>query len=86
MPAAAVGVVRRRKTNTTIITKAIVTESVSSMSSTLARMVEVRSLRTETSMPPGRNCWSCGISALTRSTVAMTLALACLRTWISTAG
>ena len=43
MPAAIVGVRRRRKTNTTSITSAIEMASVSCMSATLARIVVVRS-------------------------------------------
>jgi len=41
-------------------------------------MVPVRSTRVEISTPPGIHCRSSGISALTRSTVSMTLASPCL--------
>ena len=47
---------------------------------TLARMVPVRSARTEISMPAGIQRLSSGSSALMRSTVSMTLASACLVT------
>ena len=79
-PAAIVGVRRRRNTNTTIITSAIVASSVPTMSLMLARMVVVRSFSTEILMPAGRKRPSSGSSALMWSTVSMTLALACLRT------
>ena len=79
-PAAAVGVMRRRKTSTTIITSTMVTSSVASMSSTLARIDVVRSFRIEMSIPAGMKRWISGISAFTRSTVSMTLAEDCLRT------
>ena len=52
-PAAIVGVMRRRNTNTTSITSRTVASSVYCMSSTLARMVLVRSDRIEMSMPAG---------------------------------
>ena len=77
-PAAIVGVARRRNTNTTSMTSAIVAHRVSCMSWTLARIVVVRSDSTEI-------CKSAGIQALMspstpwmRSTVSMTLACACL--------
>ena len=79
-PAAIVGVIRRRNTNTTIITSTTVASSVLVMSPTLARMVVVRSLRTEIFTPPGRKRCSSGSSVLMWSTVSMTLASACLRT------
>ena len=46
-PAAIVGAARRRNRNTTSITSTLVAPSVSCMSCTLARMVWVRSVRTE---------------------------------------
>ena len=52
-PAAAVGVMRRRNTNTTIITSAMLMRSVHCISRTLARMVPVRSARTEILIPAG---------------------------------
>ena len=73
-------------TKTTIITSAIVPMSVHCMSSTLARMVPVRSARTETSMPAGIQRFSSGISARICFTVSMTFASACLVTLISTEG
>ena len=81
-----VGVIRRRNTNTTTMTRKTVASSVSCMSSTLARMVPVRSTSVEISTPAGIHCFSSGISARTRSTVSMTLASPCLVIWISTAG
>jgi hypothetical protein len=74
MPAAMVGVIRRTNTNTTSMTRNAVASSVHSISSTLARMVPVRSERMEISTPPGIHCLSSGNSAFTRSTVSMTLA------------
>ena len=68
------------------MTRNAVASSVHCMSSTLARIVPVRSTRVETSTPAGIHCFSSGISALTRSTVSMTLASPCLVIWISTAG
>ena len=53
MPAASVGVVRRRNTNTTIMTSAMASSSVNCMSWTLARIVVVRSVSTWMSMPAG---------------------------------
>jgi hypothetical protein len=52
-PAAIVAAARRRNTNTTSMTSAMVARSVSCISSTLARMVLVRSESTEISMPVG---------------------------------
>ncbi len=85
-PAAMVGVIRRRNTNTTSITRNTVASSVSCISCTLARMVPVRSTRVDISTPAGIHCFRSGISARTRSTVSMTLASPCLVIWISTAG
>ena len=65
MPAAMVGVVRRRKTKTTIITRAIDSSSVNCMSWTEARIVVVRSVSTWISMPAGIQRCRLGISALT---------------------
>src|SRR5436190_1014682 len=50
-PAATVAAARRRNTNTTSMTSAMVASSVSCMSPTLARMVWLRSDSTEMSMP-----------------------------------
>jgi hypothetical protein len=77
-PAAAVGAARRRKRNTTSITRTMVAASVSCMSRTLARIVCVRSVNTEISRPAGTHCRSSGKSSLMRSTVSMTLASPCL--------
>ena len=56
------------------------------MSRTLARMVSVRSDRTEMSMPAGIQRFSSGSSARMWSTVSMTLASACLVMMSSTDG
>ena len=85
-PAAMVGVRRRRNRNTTTITSTTVAPSVHSMSSTLARIVPVRSDRMDTSTPAGIHCSSCGNSSFTRSTVSITLASFCLVMMSSTAG
>ena len=85
-PAAMVAASRRRNRNTTIITSAMVASSVSCMSSTLARMVVVRSDRTEISMSAGIQRLSSGSSSRMRSTVSMTLASACLVMTSSTEG
>ena len=86
MPAAAVGVRRRRKTNTTSMTSAMEMASVSCMSATLARIVVVRSDSTLMSMPAGIQRCRSGSSAFTRSTVSMTLASGCLLMMSNTAG
>ncbi len=78
MPAAIVGVVRRRNANTTIITSATVASSVSCMSETLARIVCVRSVSVETSTLAGIQRRSSGSRLLMRSTVSITFASACL--------
>ncbi len=78
MPAAIVGVARRRNTNTTSITRAMASASVSCMSAMLARSVPVRSDRTEISMPGGIQRLISGMRARMRSTVSMTLASPCL--------
>src|SRR5215468_5589523 len=52
-PAAIVGVVRRRNRNTTNITRNTVASSVNCISSTLARIVPVRSTSVEISTPDG---------------------------------
>ena len=85
-PAAAVGVMRRRKTKTTAITSMIVASNVPTMSLTLARIVVVLSLRIEISMPAGRKRFSSGNNAFTRSTVWITLASDCLVIWMRTEG
>ena len=76
MPAAMVAAARRRNTNTTSMTRPMVASSVSCMSRTLARMVLVRSERTEMSMPAGIQRLSSGSSSRMRSTVSITLAVA----------
>ena len=86
MPAAMVGARRRRKRNTTSITRTTESSSVSSMSCTEARMVCVRSDITSMSMPPGIRRLSSGISAFTPSTASMTLASGCLVMKSTTAG
>ena len=86
MPAAIVGVARRRNRNTTSITSAIVPARVSCMSATLARMVPVRSDSTEMSMSAGIQRLISGIKARMRSAVSITLASACLVMISSTAG
>ena len=86
MPAASVGVGRRRKTKTTSMTSTIDSPSVTCMSSTLARMVPVRSESTEMSMPAGIQRLSSGTSSRMRSTVSMTLASGCLVMMSRTAG
>ena len=75
-PAAMVAAVRRRNTNTTIITRAIAITSVSCMSNTLARIVWVRSDRISMSTPAGIQRLISGSSSRTRSTVSITLASA----------
>ena len=85
-PAAIVAASLRRNRNTTIITSAMVAMRVNCMSSTLARIVVVRSDRIEISMSAGIHCLSSGRSSRTRSTVSMTLASACLVMTSSTEG
>ncbi len=85
-PAASVGVRRRRNSSTTPITRATVISSVIWMSRTLARMVVVRSLSTDTSTPAGIHCRRAGSCAFTRSTVSITLASGCLVTISRTDG
>ncbi len=63
MPAAMVAAVRRRNRNTTSITSSAVAAKVSCMSRTLARMVWVRSVKTEISRPAGIHCRNSGSSA-----------------------
>jgi hypothetical protein len=86
MPAATVGVARRRNKKTTIITSAMAIIKVRWISLIEARIVRVRSAITSMFTPAGIKRFNCGISAFTRSTVSMTLALACLVTRSSTAG
>ncbi len=64
----------RKNTKITITTSATVSTRVKRTSLTEARMVSVRSDRIETLMSFGMEACSCGSIALTRSTVAMTLA------------
>ena len=62
-PAAIVAAARRRNRNTTSITSTAVAASVSCMSCTLARMVEVRSVSTEICNAAGIHSRSSGSSA-----------------------
>ena len=62
-PAAIVVAARRRKTNTTSMTRAMVANSVSCISLTLARIVCVRSDSTEMSMPGEIQCLISGSSS-----------------------
>src|ERR1700722_17428214 len=64
----------RRKMKITMTTSAIVRISVKRTSETEARMGAARSYAIETLMAGGMEDSSCGSSALTLSTVAMTLA------------
>ena len=73
-PAAMVSTVRCRKTITTASTSSTVMSSVNCTSSTLARIVVVRSVSVVTWMPLGISFMICGMSFCTPSTVWMTLA------------
>ena len=64
----------RRKTKITMTTRAMVSIRVNWMSATEARMVCVRSLRVLILIAGGIAARSCGMAALMRSTVWMTLA------------
>ena len=86
MPAAIVAATRRRNTNTTSMTRKMVASSVSCMSWTLARIVLVRSERTEMSMSAGIQRLISGISSRMRSTVSITLESAALVITSSTEG
>ncbi len=86
MPAAMVATARRRNTNTTSITRTMVATSVSCMSKMLARMVWVRSDNTLISMPAGIQRLMSGSVSRMRSTVSITLELACLLMTSSTEG
>src|SRR5205823_11102885 len=74
-PAASVAAVRRRKTNTTIITNPMVMLSVICISETLERIVEVRSESTEMSISLGIQRLISGIMLRMRSTVSITFEL-----------
>ena len=76
--AARVGISRRMKTSTTISTSTMVISMVYCTSSTLARIVVVRSEITETWMSGGSQRISCGSKARRPSAVSMTLAPASL--------
>ena len=76
--AASVGTRRRMNSATTMSTSAMEISRDTSTSSTLARMVAVRSDRVATWMPGGIHFRSCGSTAFTRSTVSITLAPAVL--------
>ena len=84
--AARVGTRRRMNNATTTSTSATEMPSVTSTSSTLARMVAVRSLMVLTWMPGGSQDRCCGRTALMRSTVSITLAPAVLVTGRRMAG
>ena len=86
MPAASVGVARRRNTSTTNITSTAVMASVICMSRTLARMVWVRSARMEMWMSAGIQFLRSSSTSLMWSTVSMMLEFACRVTVSSTAG
>ena len=58
----------RRNKKIAITTSAMVSMSENCTSSTEARIVVVRSVRIETSMPAGKFAFSCGKSCLIRST------------------
>ena len=64
----------RRNRNTTSVTRITAITSVISTSRSEARIVVVRSITTERSMPPAIDARSCGSSARTWSTVSMMLA------------
>jgi hypothetical protein len=64
----------RRKRKMTSTTRTTERNSSNCTSSTDARMVVVRSVRTDTSTPAGSVRFSCGRSAVMRSTTSMTLA------------
>ena len=72
--AASIGINRRRNRKTTSSTSATAISSVIWMSSTLARIVVVRSVRTVTLMSGGIQASNCGNNSRTRSAVAMALA------------
>ena len=76
--AATVGISRRMNISTTTSTSTIVISRVNCTSSTLARIVVVRSEMTETWMSGGSHRMSCGSKARTPSAVSMTLAPASL--------
>ena len=67
----------RRKMKTTSTTSATESSSVCCTSAMLARIVAVRSIGIESSMPAGICARSCGRSAKTLSTVRMMLAVGC---------
>ena len=73
-PAATVGIRRRMNTTTTISTRATVISMVHCTSSTLARMVVVRSDSTVSFTSGGIHACNCGRAASTASVVSMTLA------------
>ncbi len=84
--AATVGTSRRMNIITTSSTRAMVSSSVICTSSTLARMVAVRSELTTTLMSGGIQARSWGSSALMRSAVSMTFAPATLLMYSRIAG
>ena len=67
----------RRNRNITITTSAMVSMSSNCTSATDARMVEVRSVKMDTSTDEGSEALSCGKRALMRSTTVMMLAPGC---------
>ena len=76
----------RRKRKMTSTTSPTVSESSNSTSRTDARMVVVRSVKTETSIDEGSDAVSWGKSRLTRSTTLMMLAPGCRWMLTMTAG
>ena len=76
----------RRNRNTTRITRAMDTSSVSSTSLTEARIVRVASMATERAIVGGMAAWSWGSRFRTRSTVSMMFAPGCRNTTSRTAG
>ena len=76
----------RRNTKTTRITRAMEMAMASCTSFTEARMVRVASMSTFNSMAGGREAWSWGRMARTRSTVSMMLASGCRKMGTMMAG
>ncbi len=81
-PAMRVGPQRRRNSSMVRITRPRLISRLICTSSTEARMVGVRSWKGISATPAGSQARSCGMSASMLSTVAITLASACLRTSI----
>jgi hypothetical protein len=75
-----------RNAKTTRMTRAIEIIRVRSTSRTEARMVVVRSCGVSSFIVGGMSAWSCGSSAMMRSTVSMMLAPGCRKMTTMTAG